>query len=137
MGQGYYLQTKAWHDIGRIRNDRLVLGLCTYYRTNTYLSVLSRRRLHLCFDIIPDTYVCIVSFFLPTQYSQQLCIKSIDKDSIFKHTVLKPTDHIISINGIVCDNVQADAFAHVVQELTNEITITVLRRKQRFSGMFK
>ena len=66
----------------------------------------------------------------------QLCIKSIDKESIFKHSALKSRDHIVSINDIVCDDLSAEGFNHVVEQLPNEITVTVQRRKQRFSGMF-
>jgi hypothetical protein len=65
-----------------------------------------------------------------------LCIKSIDKQSIFKHSVLKSTDHIISINDIVCDGVTPEQFADIIQALPLEVTLTVLRRKQRLSGMF-
>lgn len=43
----------------------------------------------------------------------------------------------MSVNDIVCDNMKADGFAHVVRQLPREITVTVLRRKQRFTGMFK
>lgn len=66
----------------------------------------------------------------------QLCIKSIDKDSLFRKTVLKSSDHIVSVNDILCDDMTPEQFAHVVSGLKDEITITVLRRKQRLSGMF-
>jgi hypothetical protein len=65
-----------------------------------------------------------------------LCIKSIDKQSIFKHSVLKSTDHIISINDILCDGMTPEQFADIIQALPIEVTLTVLRRKQRLSGMF-
>jgi hypothetical protein len=65
-----------------------------------------------------------------------LCIKSIGKDSIFKHSVLKSTDHIISINDIVCEGLTPEQFADIIQALPLDVTITVLRRKQRLSGMF-
>ena len=66
----------------------------------------------------------------------QLCIKSISKDSIFKHTVLKSSDHIISINDIDCERVSPEGFAHIIDELPREITIIVKRGKQRWTGKF-
>ena len=65
-----------------------------------------------------------------------LCIKSIEKDSIFKHTVLKPSDHIISVNDILCEGITPEQFGEIITALPLEITITVLRRKERFSGKF-
>ena len=65
-----------------------------------------------------------------------LCIKSIDDESIFKHTVLRPDDHIVSINGIECDRVGPAQFKLALDTLTKEITIVAKRRKQRFTGKF-
>ena len=65
-----------------------------------------------------------------------LCIKSISKNSVFAHTVLKPTDHILSINDIDCDRVSPEGFAHIINELPLEVTIVVRRGKQRWTGRF-
>ena len=65
-----------------------------------------------------------------------LCIKSIDKDSVWKNTVLNPTDHIVSINDIECEKMSPEGFAQCINEIPGDITITVLRRKQRVSGRF-
>lgn len=69
-------------------------------------------------------------------YWGYLCIKSISKDSIFYLTVLKDTDHITSINDIETENMTAEGFAHVMSTLDHQVTITVLRRKQRSTGNF-
>lgn len=65
-----------------------------------------------------------------------LCIKSIGKDSLFKHTVLKSADHLVSINDILCDEMKPEGFAKVMTELPQEITIIVRRNKQRWTGKF-
>ena len=65
-----------------------------------------------------------------------LCVRNIDKDSIFKHTVLKSNDHIIAINDIECDRVSPEQFAHIITELPLDVTLTVLRRRQRITGKF-
>ena len=69
-------------------------------------------------------------------YWGTLCVKSIEKDSLFKHSVLKSGDEIVSINDIDCQAVRAEGFAHIVNELPNEITIVVKRGKQRWTGKF-
>eukprot|EP00566_Odontella_aurita_P000394 CAMPEP_0113569524 /NCGR_PEP_ID=MMETSP0015_2-20120614/24460_1 /TAXON_ID=2838 /ORGANISM="Odontella" /LENGTH=242 /DNA_ID=CAMNT_0000472201 /DNA_START=118 /DNA_END=843 /DNA_ORIENTATION=- /assembly_acc=CAM_ASM_000160 len=61
-----------------------------------------------------------------------LCIKSIAKDSLFRHTVLKSNDRIISINDILCDELEPDQVAKILTELPEEITIIVKRRKERW-----
>ena len=65
-----------------------------------------------------------------------LCIKSISKYSIFHRTVLKEGDHITAINDIQTDDMTVEQFAHVMSNLDQEVTITVLRRKERLSGNF-
>ncbi|CAB9511345.1 expressed unknown protein [Seminavis robusta] len=65
-----------------------------------------------------------------------LCIKSFKSKSIFKTTALKEADNIVSVNEIVCQNVDPEGFASIIRQLPREITITVLRRKQRSSGNF-
>jgi len=66
-----------------------------------------------------------------------LCIKEIRKDSIFSHTALRERDHIMSVNEIDCQNVSPEQFKNICQQLPQEITVTVLRRKQRNNGNFK
>lgn len=67
-----------------------------------------------------------------------LCIHKIKKDSPFSCTVLRETDHILSINDIKCDKlIRPEQFAEIVNTLQFDITITVLRRKQRWTGAFK
>jgi hypothetical protein len=70
-------------------------------------------------------------------YWGYMCIKSIEKKSIFKHTVLRTTDHIVSINDISCEGVTPEGFAHIIGALPLEVTITVYRRKERGTGHFK
>lgn len=65
-----------------------------------------------------------------------LCIRKIEKDSVFSHTVLRDTDHVISINDIQCDRLRPKQFAEILDSLPFEVTITVLRRKQRWGGKF-
>mmetsp|Transcript_19907 Transcript_19907/g.25637 ORF Transcript_19907/g.25637 Transcript_19907/m.25637 type:complete len:244 (-) Transcript_19907:200-931(-) len=65
-----------------------------------------------------------------------LCIKEISKQSIFACTVLKDTDHIISVNDISCKDMQPAEFAHVIEQLPMEIQIVVKRGKPRWFGGF-
>ncbi|EJK46766.1 hypothetical protein THAOC_34548 [Thalassiosira oceanica] len=65
-----------------------------------------------------------------------LCVKEIKDDSIFQHTALKETDQIAAINDIDCQKMREKAFAKCVRELPTEITITVIRRKHRYTGSF-
>ena len=65
-----------------------------------------------------------------------LLSQSISKNSIFEHTVLKATDHILTINDIDCDRVTPEGFAHIINELPLEVTIVVRRGKQRWTGRF-
>lgn len=65
-----------------------------------------------------------------------LCIKSIDSKSLFKQSVLKSSDEIISVNDISCDRVTPEQFAHIINNLPLEITIIVKRGKQRWTGKF-
>jgi hypothetical protein len=67
---------------------------------------------------------------------QYLCIKSIEKSSVFYNSALKPQDHLISINDIVCRGLKPAQVAEIISSLPQEITVTVLRRKQRLSGAF-
>ena len=77
-------------------------------------------------------------------YWGYLCVRKIEKDSIFKHTILKSNDHIVAINDIQCtssstntDNCMSEEqFAHIINELPLDITLTILRRKQRITGRF-
>lgn len=65
-----------------------------------------------------------------------LCIRSISKDSIFHLTVLKEGDQITAINDIETEDMKVEHFAQIMSTLDHEITITVLRRKERLSGNF-
>jgi hypothetical protein len=65
-----------------------------------------------------------------------LCIRTIVKDTIFALTLLRDGDHIVAINDIETEDMKVDQFAHIMTNLDHEITITVLRRKQRLSGNF-
>jgi len=67
-----------------------------------------------------------------------LCIREIEKDSIFSHTVLKESDYIETINDIAISKttVTPEEFAHIVNNLPLEITIVVKRPKQRWTGRF-
>lgn len=66
-----------------------------------------------------------------------LCIKSIKEDSIFEKTALKWTDQITAINDIDCQEMHPEQFAKAVKELPYDVTLTVLRRKQRWIGDHK
>ena len=66
-----------------------------------------------------------------------LCVKEIKEDSIFQHTALKETDQIAAINDIDCHKMREKAFAKCVRELPTEITITLIRRKHRYTGSYK
>eukprot|EP00957_Ditylum_brightwellii_P096714 7365883-Ditylum_brightwellii.AAC.1 len=65
-----------------------------------------------------------------------LCIKSIKSGSLFKQTALSSEDHIYSINGISCDGMKPDAFAHIISNLPDFVTIVAKRKKERWNGMF-
>lgn len=65
-----------------------------------------------------------------------LCVRGIEEGSIFEPTVLRETDHIVAVNDISCREMRPDAFATAIDRLDSDITITVLRRKQRWGGKF-
>lgn len=65
-----------------------------------------------------------------------LCVREIYKGSIFEHTPLQETDQIAAINDIDCSKMRAKEFATCVSELPEYITITVIRRKHRYTGSF-
>lgn len=65
-----------------------------------------------------------------------LVIKSIEKESLFKHSVLRSSDEIRSINDILCEDMSPESFSRVVNELDCEIKIVVRRGKQRWTGKF-
>jgi hypothetical protein len=66
----------------------------------------------------------------------RLCIKSIDKKSIFRQTALKANDHLVSINDIVIEDIKPEQFAHIMGTLPLEVTIVARRGKQRWTGKF-
>jgi hypothetical protein len=65
-----------------------------------------------------------------------LCIREIKPESLFSYTVLKSSDHILSINDIDCDRIKPEDFNHIFRELPDEVTIVVKRGKFRWSGRF-
>ena len=69
-------------------------------------------------------------------YWGSLSIKNIEENSMFAHTCLKMDDKIVSINDIVCDQMNADDFHRILDELPREVTITVKRARQRWNGDF-
>lgn len=73
---------------------------------------------------------------LTVWYWGVLCIKSIDKASLFSKTVLQSSDHIYSVNDILMDEVSPAQFAHILTALPHEVTIVVKRGRQRWSGKF-
>ena len=66
-----------------------------------------------------------------------LCVREIKKESIFVHTALQETDHIAAINDIDCSRMTEKGFAKCVKDLPTEITITVIRRKHRYTGSYR
>mmetsp|Transcript_4970 Transcript_4970/g.7092 ORF Transcript_4970/g.7092 Transcript_4970/m.7092 type:complete len:277 (-) Transcript_4970:179-1009(-) len=65
-----------------------------------------------------------------------LCVKSMEKGSIFYHSALKEGDQLVSVNDISCGGMTPRQFAHVMDAFPLEVTITVLRRKHRWTGKF-
>ena len=65
-----------------------------------------------------------------------LCVREIKKDSIFQHTAVRETDQIAAINDIDCGKMKEKGFAKCVLELPTEITITLIRRKHRYTGSY-
>mmetsp|Transcript_2650 Transcript_2650/g.3739 ORF Transcript_2650/g.3739 Transcript_2650/m.3739 type:complete len:107 (-) Transcript_2650:169-489(-) len=55
-----------------------------------------------------------------------LCINSIDKESIFAHTVLKERDQVIAVNGVELNDAKPEQYAELVNVLTFDMTLTVL-----------
>jgi type II secretory pathway component PulC len=66
-----------------------------------------------------------------------LCVRQINEGSIFEHTPVQETDQIVAINDIDCSKMRTRAFATCVEELPTELTITLIRRKHRYTGSFK
>ena len=65
-----------------------------------------------------------------------LCVREIKEGSIFEHTAIKEMDQIEAINDIDCTKMREQAFARCASELPTEITITLIRRKHRYSGSY-
>lgn len=65
-----------------------------------------------------------------------LVVREIKKGSIFQHTALQETDQIAAINDIDCSKMKEREFATVVDNLPMEITLTVIRRRHRYSGSY-
>jgi hypothetical protein len=66
-----------------------------------------------------------------------LCVRQINEGSIFQRTPIQEMDQIAAINDIDCSKMRTKAFAQCVGELPTEITITLIRRKHRYTGSFK
>jgi len=66
-----------------------------------------------------------------------LCVRQISEGSIFQHTPIQEMDQIAAINDIDCSKMRTKAFAQCVSELPTELTITLIRRKHRYTGSFK
>lgn len=66
-----------------------------------------------------------------------LCVRQINEGSIFEYTPVQETDQIVAINDIDCSKMRTRAFATCVEELPTELTITLIRRKHRYTGSFK
>ena len=65
-----------------------------------------------------------------------LCVREIKEGSIFQHTALQETDQIAAINDIDCSRMKEKSFVRCVNELPTEITITLIRRKHRYTGSY-
>ena len=65
-----------------------------------------------------------------------LCVREIKDDSMFQHTDLKENDQILAINDIDCTRLREKTFARCASELPTEITLTLIRRKHRYTGSF-
>ena len=66
-----------------------------------------------------------------------LCVRQVNEGSIFEHTPIQEMDQIAAINDIDCSKMRTRAFAKCVSELPTELTITLIRRKHRYTGSFK
>mmetsp|Transcript_11144 Transcript_11144/g.18370 ORF Transcript_11144/g.18370 Transcript_11144/m.18370 type:complete len:344 (+) Transcript_11144:139-1170(+) len=66
-----------------------------------------------------------------------LCVHQINEGSIFEHTPIREMDQIMAINDIDCSKMREREFATVVEGLGMELTITLVRRKHRYTGSFK
>ena len=65
-----------------------------------------------------------------------LCVRQIKDNSIFRHTAIQEQDQVAAINDIDCSRMKEEAFAKCVLELPMEITITLIRRKHRYTGSY-
>ena len=66
-----------------------------------------------------------------------LCVHQVKEGSIFEHTPIREMDQITAINDIDCSKMREGGFAQCVAELPVELTISLVRRKHRYSGSFK
>jgi len=65
-----------------------------------------------------------------------LCVREVKRGSIFSRTAVKEADQIASINDIDCSKMNEEKFARCVSTLPTEITITLIRRKHRYTGSY-
>mmetsp|Transcript_37274 Transcript_37274/g.69019 ORF Transcript_37274/g.69019 Transcript_37274/m.69019 type:complete len:156 (+) Transcript_37274:727-1194(+) len=65
-----------------------------------------------------------------------LCVRRVIKGSIFRHTAVKEGDQIAAINDIDCSDMNEEKFARCASTLPTEISITLIRRKHRYTGSY-
>mmetsp|Transcript_54647 Transcript_54647/g.132715 ORF Transcript_54647/g.132715 Transcript_54647/m.132715 type:complete len:335 (+) Transcript_54647:77-1081(+) len=86
--------------------------------------------------IKPDPKMTCKDLGLTVWFWRGLCIKGIERGSMFSYTALKMDDELERVNDIDVRNLQPEAFHRIIDELPYEVTIEVKRGKQRWSGMF-
>ena len=65
-----------------------------------------------------------------------LCVREVKSGSIFEHTAIQEMDQIAAINDIDCTKLREVGFKRCASELPTEITITLIRRKHRYTGSY-
>lgn len=141
---GDYLKSINGKTVGPSMNpDRAMSRMAHCLDREGYLSVAVKNKEEGVDDILiqatiikPRPNMTYTELGLVVWVWGYLCIKSISKVSIFKRTILKETDHITAINDISCENMTPEQFAHVITRLPFDVTLTILRRKERATGKF-
>ena len=144
ISQGDYLKTINGKSVGpSVNGPRALAKMKSALEQDGFLQVTTKNREEGTDDILvhativkPSEGMTLEQLGMKVWLWGFLCIKSIKRDSIFRSTALKETDNIISVNEILCEKLTAEQFADVIRRLPKEITITVLRRKQRATGKF-
>jgi len=108
-----------------------------------YLYVTTKNKEDYACDVLlhativkPNSILSLKNMGMTVWHWGYLCVKNIENNSMFKATALKETDHILAVNDISCEGVTPEQFADIVQALPREVTITVVRRKNRGNGNF-